>query len=74
MFVGVVISHIQLLLKYMNCPGSTVHTQFWSLTVNELHRVQGRPGVADFCQVEQKPAQHRQEPDLSTSTALYMER
>lgn len=72
MFVGVFISHIQLLLKYMNCPDSIVRTQFCSLRVNELHLVRGRPGVANFCQVEQKAARHRQEADLSTSTALYM--
>lgn len=72
MFVGVFISHIQLLLKYMKCPESAVCTQFCTLRVNELHLVQGRPGVADFCQVEQKAARHRQEGSLSTSTALYM--
>lgn len=42
MFVGVFISHIQLLLKYMNCPDSTVHIEVWSLMVNEAAAKQAR--------------------------------
>lgn len=71
MIVGVFISHIQLLMKYMK--GFTVHTQFWSLTVNEPHQGARQTRCGRF-QVEQKPARHQQEPDLSTLTALYMER